>query len=56
MDATSGLNIDNETVQTSAGGPNWIEHITGCYFGLPSKCKHSLYNIAFAGADIDPSK
>ncbi|KAG2173795.1 hypothetical protein INT43_005215 [Umbelopsis isabellina] len=24
--------------------------------GLPSKCKHSLYNIAFAGADIDPTK
>ncbi|CAO3695485.1 unnamed protein product [Umbelopsis ramanniana] len=41
---------------TSAGGPNWIEDLTGCYSGLPSKCKHSLYNIAFAGADIDPSK
>ncbi|KAH8548157.1 hypothetical protein BGW37DRAFT_431400 [Umbelopsis sp. PMI_123] len=42
--------------KTSAGGPNWIEYVTGCYSGLPSKCKHSLYNIAFAGADVDPTK
>ncbi|KAG2179655.1 hypothetical protein INT44_006503 [Umbelopsis vinacea] len=41
---------------TSAGGPNWIEDVTGCYSGLPSKCKHSLYNIAFAGADVDPTQ
>ncbi|KFY53447.1 hypothetical protein V496_07602 [Pseudogymnoascus sp. VKM F-4515 (FW-2607)] len=38
--------------QTSAGGPNWTEYLTGCYEGFPWKCKRPLWNFAFAGADI----
>ncbi|KDN49798.1 hypothetical protein RSAG8_01863, partial [Rhizoctonia solani AG-8 WAC10335] len=29
--------------------------ITNCYAGLPSKCPRTLWNFAFAGADIDPA-
>ncbi|KAL4880457.1 hypothetical protein BJY04DRAFT_219195 [Aspergillus karnatakaensis] len=47
--------IQNKT-GTSAGGPNWIEHLTGCGVkeGLtaPLSCKRSLWNFAFAGAGI----
>ncbi|QRW08158.1 major facilitator superfamily transporter [Ceratobasidium sp. AG-Ba] len=39
---------------TSSDGANWIEMITGCYSGLPAKCPRTLWNFAFAGADIDP--
>ncbi|KAG9103584.1 hypothetical protein FRC06_009718, partial [Ceratobasidium sp. 370] len=40
---------------TSSDGANWIEMITGCYSGLPSRCPRTLWNFAFAGADIDPA-
>ncbi|KAG8767715.1 hypothetical protein FRC12_006083 [Ceratobasidium sp. 428] len=40
---------------TSSDGANWIEMVTGCYSGLPSKCPRVLWNFAFAGADIDPA-
>ncbi|KAB5591055.1 ABC transporter G family [Ceratobasidium theobromae] len=40
---------------TSSDGANWIEMITGCYSGLPTKCPRTLWNFAFAGADIDPA-
>ncbi|KAI9492662.1 hypothetical protein BDB00DRAFT_427403 [Zychaea mexicana] len=40
--------------KTSAGGPNWAEYLTECYQGLPQRCDPALYDIAFAGADIDP--
>ncbi|CUA66737.1 ABC transporter G family member 9 [Rhizoctonia solani] len=40
---------------TSSGGANWIEMITNCYAGLPAKCPRTLWNFAFAGADIDPA-
>jgi hypothetical protein len=32
-----------------------IEMVAGCYAGLPAKCPRTLWNFAFAGADIDPS-
>ncbi|KAG2225424.1 hypothetical protein INT45_010060, partial [Circinella minor] len=41
--------------RTSAGGPNQVEYLTDCYEGLPQRCHPKVYNIAFAGADIDPS-
>jgi len=48
--------LSNEIVQnqigTSAGGPNWVEYLTGCFSGLPSKCKTQLWDFAFAGSDI----
>ncbi|KAH8687445.1 hypothetical protein BGZ60DRAFT_393605 [Tricladium varicosporioides] len=48
--------LTNEIVQnqtgTSAGGPNWVEYLTGCLSGLPSKCKKQLWDFAFAGADV----
>ncbi|KAI9243733.1 hypothetical protein BDA99DRAFT_529907 [Phascolomyces articulosus] len=40
--------------KTSANGPNWAEYLTDCYEGLPQRCHKKLYDIAFAGADIDP--
>ncbi|KAF2226855.1 lysophospholipase A [Elsinoe ampelina] len=49
--------IQNQT-GTSAGGPNWVEYLTGC--GLqtqkPSSCtgkgQKQLWDFAFAGADV----
>ncbi|CAE6511111.1 unnamed protein product [Rhizoctonia solani] len=41
--------------RTSSGGANWIEIITGCYKGRPSKCPRALWNFAFAGTAIDPA-
>ncbi|KDN49796.1 hypothetical protein RSAG8_01861, partial [Rhizoctonia solani AG-8 WAC10335] len=41
--------------RTSSDGANWIEMITGCYRGRPSKCPRALWNFAFAGAAIDPA-
>ncbi len=38
--------------QTSAGGPNWVEYLTGCYSGPPLNCKKQLWDFAFAGADV----
>ncbi|KAL3466393.1 hypothetical protein BJX64DRAFT_13840 [Aspergillus heterothallicus] len=47
--------VQNQT-GTSAGGPNWIEYLTGCGLdaGLtsPLSCKKQLWDFAFAGADI----
>ena len=49
--------VQNQT-GTSAGGPNWVEYLTRCYVGAPSKCtKYSrgqkqLWDFAFGGADI----
>ncbi|KAL0941959.1 lysophospholipase a [Colletotrichum truncatum] len=37
---------------SSAGGPNWIQELTGCKEGLPRECEVQLWNFAFAGADI----
>ncbi|KAF4821137.1 Acetylesterase [Colletotrichum siamense] len=37
---------------SSAGGPNWIEELTGCKEGLPRDCEIQLWNFAFAGADV----
>ncbi|KAI9166928.1 hypothetical protein HJFPF1_03043 [Paramyrothecium foliicola] len=40
---------------TSAGGPNWVEFLTGCGLEpgltLPSTCKVQLWDFAFAGAN-----
>ncbi|CAE6438250.1 unnamed protein product [Rhizoctonia solani] len=41
--------------RTSSDGANWVEMITGCYRGRPSKCPRTLWNFAFAGAAIDPT-
>ncbi|KAF8194141.1 hypothetical protein BJ912DRAFT_959517 [Pholiota molesta] len=38
---------------TSSEGSNWLEFLTGCFQGKPSKCKKQLWDFAFAGADID---
>ncbi|KAH8599453.1 hypothetical protein B0O99DRAFT_738318 [Bisporella sp. PMI_857] len=51
--------LSNKIIQdqtgTSAGGPNWVEFLTGCFSGLPSKCRTQLWDFAFAGADISTS-
>jgi hypothetical protein len=39
-------------IGTSAGGPNWVEYLTGCFSGLPSKCGTQLWDFAFAGSDV----
>ncbi|KAI9644336.1 hypothetical protein NHQ30_007693 [Ciborinia camelliae] len=39
-------------IGTSAGGPNWVEYLTSCFSGLPSKCTKQLWNFAFAGSDV----
>ncbi|QSZ33083.1 hypothetical protein DSL72_002668 [Monilinia vaccinii-corymbosi] len=48
--------LSNEIVQnqigTSAGGPNWVEYLTSCFSGLPSKCTKQLWDFAFAGSDV----
>jgi len=38
---------------TSSNGANWIEFLTGCMEGLPSRCTKQLWDFAFAGSDID---
>ncbi|KAH6886295.1 hypothetical protein B0T10DRAFT_443602 [Thelonectria olida] len=52
--------LSNEIIQsylngTSAGGPNWVEYISGCGvkegLTLPSACKVQLWDFAFAGAN-----
>jgi len=40
---------------TSSGGSNWIEFLTGCLGGRPQDCAVQLWDFAFAGADIDGS-
>ncbi|KAH6988398.1 hypothetical protein EDB80DRAFT_755856 [Ilyonectria destructans] len=37
---------------SSAGGPNWLEDLTGCTEGYPAKCDIQLWDFAFAGSDI----
>ncbi|KAN0089871.1 carbohydrate esterase family 16 protein [Hyaloscypha variabilis] len=44
--------IVQNQIGTSAGGPNWVEYLTGCFSGLPSKCKRQLWDFAFAGSDV----
>ena len=49
--------VQNQT-GTSAGGPNWVEHLTGCFSGRPANCaryssgQKQLWDFAFASADI----
>ena len=49
--------VQNQT-GTSAGGPNWVEYLTGCYAGRPANCteysrgQKQLWDFAFGGADI----
>ncbi|KAI9049010.1 hypothetical protein LZ554_006859 [Drepanopeziza brunnea f. sp. 'monogermtubi'] len=38
--------------RTSAGGPNYVEYLTGCFSGLPCECPTQLWDFAFAGADV----
>jgi len=47
-----GDSIVQNQIGTSAGGPNWVEYLTGCFSGLPSKCKTQLWDFAFAGSDV----
>lgn len=37
---------------SSAGGPNWLESLTGCTEGYPCQCDVQLWDFAFAGSDI----
>ncbi|KAI0036447.1 hypothetical protein K488DRAFT_41084 [Vararia minispora EC-137] len=37
---------------TSSGGSNWLEFLTGCFGGRPSDCAVQLWDFAFAGSDI----
>jgi len=47
--------LQNEIIprNTSSEGSNWLEFLTGCFQGKPSKCGKQLWNFAFAGSDID---
>ncbi|KAH9218365.1 hypothetical protein DL95DRAFT_489408 [Leptodontidium sp. 2 PMI_412] len=47
----TGMIVQNQ-IGTSAGGPNWVEYLTGCFSGLPAKCKTQLWDFAFAGSDV----
>ncbi|THY96977.1 lysophospholipase A [Aureobasidium pullulans] len=52
--------LNNKIVQsqtsTAEGGPNWLEHLTGCGVNAgttsPLDCNIQLWDFAFAGADI----
>ncbi|KAH0267873.1 lysophospholipase A, partial [Aureobasidium melanogenum] len=52
--------LNNKIVQsqtsTAEGGPNWLEHLTGCGANAgttsPLDCNVQLWDFAFAGADI----
>ncbi|KAF8857775.1 hypothetical protein BDZ45DRAFT_690689 [Acephala macrosclerotiorum] len=44
--------IAQNQIGTSAGGPNWVEYLTGCFSGLPLKCRKQLWDFAFAGSDV----
>ncbi|WQF77471.1 Putative GDSL lipase/esterase, SGNH hydrolase superfamily [Colletotrichum destructivum] len=37
---------------SSAGGPNWVQELTGCKEGHPRDCDRQLWGFAYAGADI----
>ncbi|KAK2023100.1 hypothetical protein LX32DRAFT_708877 [Colletotrichum zoysiae] len=37
---------------SSAGGPNWVQELTGCKEGHPRDCEKQLWGFAYAGADI----
>ncbi|ESZ89558.1 carbohydrate esterase family 16 protein [Sclerotinia borealis F-4128] len=41
-----------QILRTSAGGPNWVEYLTSCFSGLPSKCTKQFWDFAFAGSDV----
>ncbi|KAL4903599.1 hypothetical protein BDW74DRAFT_179596 [Aspergillus multicolor] len=47
--------VQNQT-GTSAGGPNWVEFLTGCGqkegFTSPISCTKQLWDFAFAGAGV----
>ncbi|ESK90453.1 lysophospholipase a [Moniliophthora roreri MCA 2997] len=47
--------LSNEIIprNTSSEGSNWLEFLTGCFYGPPSLCEKQLWDFAFAGADID---
>ncbi|KAJ7016644.1 hypothetical protein C8F04DRAFT_503417 [Mycena alexandri] len=47
--------LTNEIIprNTSSNGANWIEFLTGCMGGLPSRCSKQLWDFAFAGSDIN---
>ncbi|KAI9738255.1 MAG: hypothetical protein M1834_008753 [Cirrosporium novae-zelandiae] len=32
--------IVQNQIGTSAGGPNWVEYLTGCFSGLPEQCRN----------------
>jgi len=46
------IQTESDQIGTSAGGPNWVEYLTGCFSGLPSRCKTQLWDFAFAGSDV----
>ncbi|KAK6063271.1 hypothetical protein SCUP515_12557 [Seiridium cupressi] len=41
---------------TAEGGPNWLQHLTGCSVAdgsyLPANCSTALWNFAYAGASV----
>lgn len=47
--------VQNATHNTASGGPNWVEHLTGCGVatGLtdPRTCKKQLWDFAYAGSN-----
>lgn len=48
--------ISQNYTSQSAGGPNWIEYLTGCAvedgYHSPLDCDVQLWDFAFAGANI----
>ncbi|KAF7768242.1 CAZyme family CE16 [Agaricus bisporus var. burnettii] len=46
--------LSNEIIpkNTSSGGSNWVEYLTGCYAGLPSSCPRQLWDFAHGGAVV----
>ncbi|KAF8158099.1 hypothetical protein B0H34DRAFT_845475 [Crassisporium funariophilum] len=47
--------LANEIIprNTSSEGSNWLEFLTGCFEGSPTRCNKQLWDFAFAGSDID---
>jgi len=54
LSATPRVLFETEIVNndTSSGGSNWVEFLTGCFSGLPAECENQLWDFAYAGADI----
>lgn len=44
--------IVQDQISTSAGGPNYVQHLTNCTEGHPKKCPIQLWDFAFAGSDV----